>query len=221
MYGYENCKAALFDLDGTLTDPAEGITKSVAYALERFGITVEDRRVLYPFIGPPLLDSFQEFYGMTVADSRRAMEYYREYFQDKGIFENEIYPGIPELLYGLKAQGTLVMVATSKPEEFSQRILEHFGVARYIDFLGGNTLNEDRPAKIDVLRHIFRSNPSIAPLDAVMVGDRRFDAEGARECGMDCIGVTYGYGGREELEQAGANLIVDTVEELSNALLKK
>jgi len=221
MFGYENCKAALFDLDGTLTDPAEGITKSVAYALARFGIEVPDRRALYPFIGPPLLDSFQEYYGFSVADSRRAMEYYREYFSDRGIFENEIYPGIPELLSALKTQGTLVMVATSKPEEFSQLILEHFGVAQYVDFLGGNTLNEDRPAKIDVLRHVFRCNPSLAPLDAVMVGDRKYDAEAARQCGMDCIGVAYGYGSHEELTAAGATIIVDTVEELSNALLKK
>ncbi|MFR3907668.1 MAG: HAD hydrolase-like protein, partial [Christensenellales bacterium] len=132
-------KNLLFDLDGTLTDPALGITSAAQYALGKMGIEVADRTTLTWLIGPPLIGSFEEGFGMTNLQALEALKHYRAYFSEKGIFENEIYPGIAELLSDLKAAGRRVMVATSKPEEFTHRILEHFDIARYFDFVGGNT----------------------------------------------------------------------------------
>ena len=134
MYDY-----FLFDLDGTLTDPGLGITNSVAYALEKYHISVKDRRELYPFIGPPLWRSFSEFYGFDEKQTRQAIVYYREYFGEKGLFENEVYAGIPDVLAALKQAGKTLLVATSKPEIYTNRILEHFDLARYFDVVAGAT----------------------------------------------------------------------------------
>lgn len=152
-------KNLLFDLDGTLTDPALGITSAAQYALCKMGIEVADRTTLTWLIGPPLIGSFEEGFGMTNLQALEALKHYREYFSEKGIFENEIYPGIAELLSDLKAAGRRVMVATSKPEDFTHRILEHFDIARYFDFVGGNTMDEGRPTKADVIAHVLRSCP--------------------------------------------------------------
>ena len=145
-------KYILFDLDGTLTDPGPGITNCVRYALEKFAIHPETREELYPYIGPPLTYSFQEYHGLTEAQAEQALLYYRERFSVKGLFENEVYPGIPELLAKWQGRGVELMVATSKPEEFTNRILDHFDLSRYFTFVGGNTLNEDRPTKASVPR---------------------------------------------------------------------
>ena len=147
------------------------------------------------------------------------LKHYRAYFSEKGIFENEIYPGIAELLSDLKAAGRRVMVATSKPEDFTHRILDHFDIARYFDFVGGNTMDEGRPTKADVVSYVLRSCPEAAPENTLMIGDRRYDVEGAGAFGLDCAGVLYGYGSREELEQAGARYIVESVAALRELLL--
>ena len=207
-------KNLLFDLDGTLTDPALGITSAAQYALGKMGIEVADRTTLTWLIG-----SCEEGFGMTNLQALEALKHYRAYFSEKGIFENEIYPGIAELLSDLKAAGRRVMVATSKPEEFTHRILEHFDIARYFDFVGGNTMDEGRPTKADVIAHVLRSCPDAAPENTLMIGDRRYDAEGARAFGLDCAGVLYGYGSREELEHAGAAYIVESVAALRELLL--
>lgn len=204
----------LFDVDGTLTDPMEGITKSVQYALRTYGIEVEDLNQLCCFIGPPLRDSFMEYYGFDKAKAGEAVERYREYFCDTGIFENEVYPGIEELLRQLKDSGRQLFTASSKPEVFVRRILEHFHLDTCFDFIGGADLEEKRVKKADVIRYVLEEN-GIEELDRVlMIGDREHDVQGAKKIGIESMGVLYGYGSREELEKAGADYIIDTVDNL-------
>lgn len=209
----------LFDLDGTLTEPAEGITNSVAYALAKFGITVTDREELLRFIGPPLMDSFMEYYGFDEAKARQAVAYYREYFSVKGLFENSVIQGIKELLEELQAAGKQLVVATSKPEYFSLQILEKFGLLSYFTFVAGATMDETRTRKADVIAYALEHISYEAKASTVMVGDRHHDIEGARALGLDAIGVTFGYGSREELQGAGATYVVDTIAQLRQRLL--
>lgn len=208
----------LFDLDGTLTDPGLGITNSVMFALERFGIHESDRQKLYPFIGPPLWDSFMRFYGMSREEADRAVTVYREYYADRGLFENTVYPGIPQMLEELRAQGKTLAVATSKPEGFSVKILEHFGLAKFFDRIAGASMDQSRSRKADVIRYALSELPQADPRTTVMVGDREHDVLGAREVGLPCVGVLYGYGDRPELEAAGALSIAENVEALKNFL---
>ena len=208
-------KYLLFDLDGTLTDPAEGITRAVSHALSHFGIHIEDRTTLYPFIGPPLKDSFRDFYGFSDTQIPVAEDKYREYFSEKGIFENKIYPGIRELLASLKENGAKILLATSKPEVFAERILEHFHIREFFDFVGGATMDGTRSEKKDVVRYVLDSAGIEKPTEAVMIGDRRHDIEGARANGLDSIGVLWGYGNLNEFQKAGATYTVQNIEALS------
>ena len=203
-------KTVLFDLDGTLTDPGLGITNSVAYALKRYGIEVQDREALYAFIGPPLNDSFKRYYNFSDEKAMEAIMLYREYFKDKGIFENEVYEGIIPLLKRIKESGRKIILATSKPEEFAVRILEHFGLAEYFDVVAGASMDEKRNKKGDVIKYALEKGGLTAE-NAVMIGDREHDVYGARENGIDTIGVLYGYGSKDELEKAGAVHIAETV----------
>ena len=148
-------KYCLLDLDGTLTDPGIGITNSVMYSLKKFGIEVADRSELYSFIGPPLPDSFKRVFGFSEEQADRAVTYYREYFRDKGIFENVVYPGIPEALEQLKSKGVIVALATSKPYEFSVRILDHFDLMKYFDYVGAATMDGRISRKTDVIAHLL------------------------------------------------------------------
>ena len=207
-------KTILFDLDGTLTDPALGITNSVAYALSKWDITVSDRSELFKFIGPPLLDSFAEYYGFSDSQSRLALKYYREYFTDRGMFENRVYEGIPQLLSELKSRNKKLIVATSKPEEFAVRILQHFKLDGYFDFIGGASMDETRVKKADVIQYALDSCNIIDRSSVVMVGDRLHDINGAKLCGLPSIGVTYGYGSFDELKDAGADFIALSVEDI-------
>ena len=209
----------LFDLDGTLTEPGEGITNSVMYALDKFGIHETDRSALYRFIGPPLLDSFMQFYGMPQEQAEQAVSAYREYFRDRGLFENRVYDGIPALLQGLRDQGKTLVLATSKPEVFTLRILDKFDLTRYFHFVGAASLDSSRRQKADVIRHALHLCGNPAPEMVVMIGDRWHDIHGAQENGIQSIGVLYGYGDRPELEQAGADVIVESVEQLQKLLL--
>lgn len=208
----------LFDLDGTLTDPGPGITNCVAYALEKFGVHPAGREELYPYIGPPLVPSFQQYHGLNAQQAEQALAYYRERFSVKGLYENAVYPGIPELLAALRAEGYTLLVATSKPEEFTHRILEHFGLAEFFTFVAGNTLDELRPTKEAVIAYARERFPDISRETAVMVGDRRYDVEGAHACGLTAVGVLYGYGSRGELESAGADVLAEDVTELGRLL---
>ena len=211
----------LFDLDGTLTDPAEGITKSVEYALNKWNISVADRKSLFPFIGPPLIESFMEFYGFDREKAVTSVSYYREYFAKTGLFENEIYPGIKEMLTRLKKAGKRLAVATSKPDEFARKILEHFEILEYFDFVGGAAMDETRTKKSEVIEYTLEKM-GVSANDVsrvVMVGDRKHDVEGAACFGIDTIGVLYGYGSKEELEKAGAKFTAPTVSVLGTVLL--
>ena len=204
----------LFDLDGTLTDPGEGITNSVAYALNKFGIEVIDKTTLYNFIGPPLVDSFMKYYGFNKEDALLAVDYYREYFGVTGIFENQVFDGIPELLKGIKKSGRKISLATSKPEQYAVRILEHFDLLKYFDFVGAATMDETRSKKADVIKYTLDSLGVVDKSNVVMVGDRHHDIKGAVQNGLDSIGVLFGYGNQEELEIAGATYIAETVNDI-------
>lgn len=204
----------LFDLDGTITDPGVGITNSVAYALEKFNIKVKDRTELYQFIGPPLQESFAEYYHFGQEECDRAVSYYREYFKDRGIYENEMYDGMRELLEELHDAGRKVILATSKPEQFAVKILKYFQIDQYFDYIAGATMDSSRSRKADVIAYALQQNGIGNLTSAVMIGDREHDILGAREVGMDSIGVLYGYGSREELREAGATHIAETVDEI-------
>lgn len=208
----------LFDLDGTLTDPKVGITGSVAYALESFGIHIENHDDLCCFIGPPLLDSFMEYYGMSEEDANRAIAKYRECFSVTGLFENEVYHGIPQLLRQLKDAGKTLIIATSKPAVFSQRILDHFDLSQYFTFLSGSELDGTRNDKAEVISYALEQCGITDLSQVIMIGDRKHDIIGARKNGLPCIGVLYGYGDRAEHESAGADYIVETVDELKALL---
>ena len=200
----------LFDLDGTLTDPGMGITNSVMYALKKFKIDVEDRTSLYRFIGPPLKGSFEEFYGFSEEQSELAVQYYREYFKKQGMLENEVYDGIPELLKQLREKNKTLIVATSKPEPFTLEILRHFQLLDYFNFVAGATMDDTRNKKSDIIRYALESCHITDKSTAVMIGDRKHDVIGAKENGLDSIGVLFGYGDYEELKAAGATYIAET-----------
>lgn len=209
----------LFDLDGTLTDPQVGITKSVQYALEHMGIMEPDRKKLIPFIGPPLTASFMEFYGMDETRARMAVGYYREYFSRTGIFENAVYQGIDNLLAELRSAGRTLAVATSKPGVFANKILEHFALDGYFHFVAGSNMDGTLVEKAEVIAYALQHLPAVNQIDVVMVGDRKHDIIGARTNGIASIAVSYGYGSMEELQAAAPDGIVGTVEELSSLLL--
>lgn len=201
----------LFDLDGTITESGIGITRSVAYALQKHGITETEQKKLDRFVGPPLIDSFMRFYGFTAEQARQAVEDYREYYAVKGIFENRVYDGVVPMLQALKDAGKRCVLATSKPEGYAVQILEHFGLASYFSVVAGATMDEKRTNKADVIAYALEQ---LHGESAIMVGDREHDILGAKAHGLASIGVLYGYGSREELEAAGADYIAATAEEI-------
>ena len=216
----------LFDLDGTLTDSREGITKSAQYALQHFGIEEPDLKKLEPFIGPPLKDSFMEFYGFTEEQAEEAMKFYRERFAPIGIYENEVFEGIPEMLRHLHQNRQKLAVASSKPIGFVRQILQHFEIDGYFDVIVGSELDGTRSTKEEVVEEAL-SQLGILELsgeerknNCAMVGDRKFDIQGAKAYGLTGVGVSFGFAGEGELEEAGADIIVDTVTELEKLLLR-
>lgn len=200
----------LFDLDGTLTDPGLGITNAVMYALRKYGMEVPPRQELYSFIGPPLKQSFMRWCGFDEAEGEQAVKYYREYYRDKGLLENEVYDGIEDMLKALREKGKRLAVATSKPEEFAIRILEHFGLAQYFEVIAGDTLDFKRNTKADVIASALERLGVTDRSGVIMVGDREHDVIGAKAQDLPCIGVLFGYGSQEELEAAGAKHIAQT-----------
>lgn len=223
----------LFDLDGTLTDPKIGITKSVQYALQAQGIDEPDLDKLEPFIGPPLKDSFMEFYGMDEVHALQAVDKYRERFTVTGIFENELIPGIPQMLAHAKKAGARIAIASSKPTVLVERILVHFEIDQYFDVVVGSELDGSRSKKEEVVQEALNQ---LLPLELheasltkeallarksqiAMIGDRKFDIEGAIAHTLTGVGVTFGYAQEGELERAGADFIADSVDELEEILL--
>lgn len=208
----------LFDLDGTLTDPWIGITRSIAYALEKLDVPSPPQRELIWCIGPPLKRSFETLLGEArKEEAGRALELYRETYEATGIFENVLYPGIPELLARLKTAGAKVYLATSKPHVYADRILEHFQIADYFDAVYGSELDDTRSDKAEVIAHAVRSS-HIDPERAFMIGDREFDGIGARKNGIECLGALWGHGGEAELRACGVKHFFHSSETLGHFL---
>ncbi len=208
-----------FDLDGTLTDPENGLVEGFIYAFKKMGVTdYGSRDSLRRFIGPSLYEVWQDEFGFTKETVTDAIEKFREYYNIYGWWDNKVYDGIYELLAGLKESGKTIILATSKPEDTAIKVMKLFGLDKYFDFLGG-AKGDDRDHKWQVLD--FALNAVGADRSqAILVGDRMYDAEGAKICGIDCLGVTWGHGGREELEAAGCSYIADTPEQTMELLLK-
>lgn len=215
MYQY-----ILFDLDGTLTDSREGITKSVQYALDKMGIHEPDLKPLERFIGPPLYDEFRRSYGFDDAEAKQAIDFYRERFGVVGWKENLLYDGIPELLKALTEAGKTLSTASSKPAFFVDKIVKYFDIEQFFTVVSGATLDGSIGTKTQVVQQALERLNVQDRSQAVLIGDRLHDAEGARACGIDCIGVTFGFGSREELESAGVNHVVDRVDELLPLLVR-
>lgn len=211
-------KAILFDLDGTLTDSGEGIINSVIPALEHYGIAIPPREELRVFVGPPLHDTFLRF-GVPADQLENATKIYRSRYIPIGKFENAPYPGIPELLETLKAQGHKLFVATSKPEPMAVEILEHFDLAQYFDRICGASMDTSRSSKEAVIAYLLEQNGSAENM--VMVGDTKYDVIGAKAHGIPTIGVSWGYGEIDEMLEAGAAAIAHTTQELLELLQKE
>ena len=210
----------LFDLDGTLTNPKEGITKCVQYALSFLGIQEPNLEKLVPFIGPPLLDSFQEFYHLSELQAHIAIQKYRERFRTIGLFENFPYPGIAQMLQTLQLQGKHLAVASSKPTIFVKQILDKFELTPYFDVIEGSTLDGSRVKKEDVIAEVLRQFHNPPSNQLLMIGDRKFDILGAKQMGFSCVGVRFGFAAPRELEENGAIYIADSVNDLQEYLLK-
>ena len=212
-------KYVLFDLDGTLNDSGVGIRNSVKYALSKFNIIENEQNKLNKMIGPPLVEGFSKWFGLSKDDAIKARDYYREYYSKGGKFECQMYQGVEQLLKTLKQKGKKLVVCTSKPQGFTEEVLEHLGIIDYFDFIQGATLDGSIGEKEQVIEQAVKLY-GIEKESAIMVGDRHFDVSGASINGIKCVGVTFGFGDREELENAGAVAVVDTIEELENYLLK-
>jgi phosphoglycolate phosphatase len=222
MTGSLRYPTVLFDLDGTLTDPRVGITRGVQAALASVGVVVDDPDTLVTYIGPPIHDGLAALHGVAAADIDPAVAVYRAYYREQGMYENELHEGVPELLAALTGVGALVALATSKPDAVAADILEHFGLAPWFAFVGGASADGSRRTKADVIEHTLEAIGATAPArrrSTVIVGDRRHDIEGAAQTGIASIGVRWGYASPGELEDAGADAIVSTIDELTAALL--
>ena len=217
-------KYVLFDLDGTLTESGPGIMNAAKIALNHFGIEENNVENLHKFVGPPLTESFGQRYGMNEADTQEAIAVFRKYYNVTGIYENSVFEGIQEMLQQLKSNGLLLSIASSKPRPMIDIVVDHFDIRKYFDVIVGCELDGTRSQKKEVVDEVIRLFGELSGDDAVlehsiMVGDRMYDVNGARECGLECIGVTYGYGTRQELQESGAAYIVDSVNELGEKLL--
>ncbi len=213
-------KYVLFDLDGTLTDPKEGITGCVQHALKCMNIEPPEKDELLSFIGPPLVDSFMKYFGMTKEDAEIALLKYRERFSTVGMFENKVYDGIPEMLERLKTAGLTLAVASLKPLVFVEKILEKFELKKYFSAVSGSDLEGTKHTKKQIIDDVLAMLPPLSPDGIIMVGDRYQDVEGAKEAGIKSIGVKYGYAAENELEDAGADSIAHTPKEVAEIILK-
>lgn len=212
-------KYVLFDLDGTLTDPFEGITKCFEYSLNAFGIEVADRRELACYIGPPLRWTFHESLGFSEEQTETAIEKYRERFSTIGLYENRLYDDTISTLQTLKSHGLTLAVATSKPLEFAEKILEKFNILQFFDFVGGAEMDNSRSKKEEVIAYVLEKMQVADTLQAVMIGDRMYDIEGARRFGIETIAVLSGYGSREEFEQHNAAYIAENLHDILQYIL--
>ncbi len=209
--------AILFDLDGTIIDSGAGVTNSVRYALVKMGRPVPSYEVLKTFVGPPLTESFMRECAMTAEEAEYAVDCYREYYTDRGIRENKVYAGVPEMLTALKARGETLMLATSKPEPFARKILDELGLLSSFDFVGGASFDAGRREKEDVIAYLLKET-GVDPARCRMVGDRLYDVRGAALFGIPTVGAVWGYGSAEELTGSGARWLANTPSEVSEVL---
>ncbi len=210
-------KNILFDLDGTIINSEEGITKCIRYVLDFWGIKQPPQEELLCFIGPPLKEQFQKLYGFEEEKALQSVAKYRERFDREGIFECELYPGIRELIKDLKEKGFRLAVASSKPEVACKRIIGHFHLEPYFDGVFGAALDGKISSKVQVLEYLFQEN-GMKREDTILIGDTKFDVLGAKAAGIPCIGVTYGFGTAEELKSAGAAAVCGSTKEVADYL---
>ncbi|MGX6979721.1 HAD family hydrolase [Vagococcus elongatus] len=215
----KNKKLVLFDLDGTVTNPEEGIIAAIKYSLKHMDLELLSDEQLKKFIGPPLKDSFQKHYHLSDEESHEAVNFYREYYATKGIFENYLYPGMSDVLQILLEKGLLLGIATSKPEKYAKQIMTYFNLETYFAGVFGSKMDGTRSQKAEVISYALTHFPAIEKEEVVMIGDREYDILGAKKNGLKSIGVLYGFGSRDELEQAGATAIVDAPREIINVLI--
>ncbi len=208
----------IFDLDGTLTDSAKGITRSVQYALNKYGINASEEE-LKPFIGPPLHLSFIKEYGFSEKEAFKAVEHYRDYYRETGIFENQLYPSVAKMLEAFNNNGAKLFIATSKPTVFAEKILKHFAIDNYFNIIAGSNLDGTRVEKKEVIGYVLNNTVNADKGETVMIGDREHDIRGAQTWKLDSIAVTYGYGSLDELIAAKPTYIVNSPEELTELLL--
>ncbi|NBA96981.1 HAD family hydrolase [Pseudomonas sp. R5(2019)] len=209
----------LFDLDGTLTDPREGITRSIQYALSKLGVDEPDLSKLEHFIGPPLLQAFMQFYGFDEAKAWEAVNHYRDRFKVTGLYENEVFEGVIELLDTLEQQGRHLYIATSKPWEFAREIARHFDFAKHFKVIYGSELDGTRTDKVELIKHLL-AEEGLDPATTLMIGDRKHDLIGAQRNGLDVVAVGYGFGSREELTAEQPTYHFDTLAQLHQAFIK-
>ncbi len=210
-------KNIMFDLDGTVTDSGRAIMSSVEYALSHFGLTDQPIEKLHTFIGPSLFDSFEREYNMSEEDCNKAVSLYRSIYEKERMYDVDIYDGIPELLDELKKSGHTVLLITSKPLVFSEKILEKIGLAKYFDHMVGPDLSDHSSDKKRLIEKAV-DEFGLKKNECVMIGDTRYDIIGAVEAGVDSIAVTYGYGKNEEMKEAGATYMADSVQEVAGIL---
>ena len=208
-----------FDLDGTLTESGSGIMNGVVYALRSVGIEEDNKENLRSFIGPPLIQRFMELYGVDRRTAQKLQSTYRRYYTEKGVYENYVYEGVPAMLDRLRKAGKKLVITTSKPTVYVDIVLDRFDLRKYFDFIASADLEIGRSTKTQVLEYALSSLDITDRSSVVLVGDRMYDAEGARDVGIDCMGVLYGYGTRKELEEEGVSVIADTVARIGDLLL--
>ena len=211
-------KCLFFDLDGTLTDSSEGIINSIIYALEKMNVDIKDKAILKKFVGPPLMDSYKKYYGFNQEEAELGLKLFREYFSVKGIFENRLFDGIYDLLEQLYNAGVELVLATSKPDVYAEQILEHFGIKKFFTHMSACPMEEADTTKLDIIKGALKMTSVKNKEEILMIGDTFLDVNGAKECGLDSIGVLYGTDGPEELKVA--TYIAKDVKELKNILIK-
>lgn len=210
-------KSLLFDLDGTITDSSEGIINSIVYALEKMDVTITDKDILKKFVGPPLMDSYKKYFGFTDKEAELGLKLFREYFAQKGIFENRLFDGMNTLLPDLYKSGYELILATSKPVHFANQILKHFEIDKYFSYVSACPIDEANTTKLDIIKWALEHTCTKNKDEILMVGDTQFDINGAIRCGINSLGVTYGTDSAEELKKA--TYLADNVEEIRQILL--